>query len=372
MLIHSFPYKSIKPESKIVIYGCGIVGKEYIAQIEATDWCQLRYIIDNGGNVTKYKNYPVITYEIFKRMSDRNTYRIVIAIADKRIAKHIIKELKLEGMPEGQIVWEDVLIKIPVECTKDAVKFDVIPFETVDDEMVCIQKQMIKSNLMISEVPRSITNCGRKEEFVNLLAKFTRANKYNYLDMPRLVNFMLNITKTIENIGGSVAELGVYQGDTASILASFCQKKSKKLFLFDTFEGFSQKDLIEIDRTREKLFAETSLAYVENIIEKSENVYFIKGYFPDSAIEISEDERYCFVHIDCDLYYPIKSGLEYFWPKLNVGGMIMVHDYSSGHWEGATKAVDEFCNLYNISVVLIPDLSGSVILTKNEHEDMNI
>ena len=229
MLIHGFPYKSVKQKSNIVIYGCGIVGKEYIAQIEASDWCHIHYIIDNGINDTKYKNFPVITYESFRKLADRHTFMIVISIADKNTVDSIIAELKQDGISDCRVVWEDLLVEIPVECTKDAVKLDEIPFEIADDEMICIQKQMIKSNLVVSEIPRSITNCGRKEEFINLLEKFTKENKYNYFDIHRLVNFMLNITKTIENIGGSVAELGVYRGDTASILAAFCKKSNKPL-----------------------------------------------------------------------------------------------------------------------------------------------
>lgn len=368
MLIHSFPYKSVKQESNIVIYGCGITGKEYIAQVEASSWCHIHFIIDNGKKAMRYRNFPIMDYDSFKKLANRKTYIIVIAIADKNSAESIIEELKQDGISDNQIIWEDTLVKIPVECVKNAVQYDVIPAETnltVDAEMICIQKNMIQTNLMVSEIPRAITNCGKKEEFLDFLERFTNTNKYNYLDLSRLVNFMLNVERIIENIDGSVAELGVYQGDTAGILASICQKRNKKLFLIDTFEGFSKKDLVGIDQTKEKLFAETSISYVKESIGNIKNVYFIKGYFPDSATEIPEEEKYCFVHIDCDLYHPIKSGLEYFWNKLNQGGMIMIHDYSSGHWKGATKAVDEFCDLYGVSAVMMPDLGGSVVIVKD-------
>lgn len=367
MLIHGFPYKDVKQESNVVIYGCGVAGKEYIAQIEATSWCQVHYIIDNKRNIVEYKNIPVIDYDSFKKLANRNTYIIIIAIADTIQADSIIMELKQDGIPDSQIIYGDTMIKIPIECTNNAVKFDIIPVNTVDDEIVYIQKQLIKNNLMISEIPRSITNCGKKEEFICLLEKFTKSDSYYYLDMSRLISFMLNATKVIEHIEGSVAELGVYRGDTASVLASVCQRRTKKLFLLDTFEGFSQKDLVGIDQIKQKYYSETSTSYVKNVIGDIQNVYFIKGYFPDSAVEMPEEERYCFVHIDCDLYYPIKCGLEYFWPKLNGGGMIMIHDYASGHWKGATKAVDEFCDLNKVSVVLIPDLGGSAVLVKDRN-----
>lgn len=364
MLIHGFPYKRVEQESDIIIYGCGVVGKEYIAQVEATKWCHIHYIIDNGRNAMKYNNIPVMPYGSFTKHVHQNVYIIVIAIADRNAADAIIAKLQQDGIPGSQIVWEDIVIKMPVECTKNAVMFDANPIQIMDNEMICIQKQMINNNVMISEIPRAITNCGKKEEFVKLMEKFTNTNKYNYLDMSRLVNLMLNMARVIENMDGSVAELGVYQGDTASVLAQLCQKKNKKLFLLDTFEGFYEDDLVGIDQSKEKSFGDTSLSYVKDIIGNTENVYFIKGYFPDSVKELPKEEKYCFVHIDCDLYYPIKSGLEYFWPRIVKGGIIMVHDYSSGHWEGATQAVDEFCILYKVFPVMIPDLSGSVLLVK--------
>jgi O-methyltransferase len=44
-----------------------------------------------------------------------------------------------------------------------------------------------------------------------------------------------------KNIGGNVAELGVYRGDFAQYInIAF---PDRKLYLFDTFEGFDEKDI---------------------------------------------------------------------------------------------------------------------------------
>ena len=88
--------------------------------------------------------------------------------------------------------------------------------------------------------------------------------------------------------------------------------------------------------------------------------------FPELATDEMRSERYAFVSIDCDLYEPIAEGLKFFWPRMVAGGMIFVHDYSSGYWPGATKAVDEFCSANGVAGVLLPDYSGSFALVKNE------
>ena len=70
------------------------------------------------------------------------------------------------------------------------------------------------------------------------------------------------------------------------------------------------------------------------------------------------------MHIDCDLYAPMSSALEYFYPRLAPGGFLVVHDYSSLHWNGAEKAVDEFFADKPECVIPLPDGAGSVAIRK--------
>ena len=44
-----------------------------------------------------------------------------------------------------------------------------------------------------------------------------------------------------QNLNGSVAECGVFRGDSAKYINEFFP--DKKLYLFDTFEGFSETDI---------------------------------------------------------------------------------------------------------------------------------
>ena len=40
-----------------------------------------------------------------------------------------------------------------------------------------------------------------------------------------------------------------------------------------------------------------------------------------------EDMVFALVHLDCDLYAPMRAGLEFFYPKLVPGGFMIIHDY---------------------------------------------
>ena len=72
------------------------------------------------------------------------------------------------------------------------------------------------------------------------------------------------------------------------------------------------------------------------------------------------------VSLDCDLYAPTKAGLEFFYPLMEKHGIFLLHDYSSLHWEGSKRAIDEFCELNNEKLILIPDKSGSAFFRKNK------
>lgn len=160
---------------------------------------------------------------------------------------------------------------------------------------------------------------------------------------------------------GDVAELGVFRGNFA--LAVSKAFPGRALHLFDTFEGFDERDLAleEEEEHHHEDFTDTS---AEGVQKRIPVAVIHKGWFPDT-FKGCEDLRFAFVSLDADLYAPTKAGLELFWPRLNRGGSIMVHDYVSAQFPDVKKAVDEFCATECILPAPVADLHGSVILMKN-------
>ncbi len=54
-----------------------------------------------------------------------------------------------------------------------------------------------------------------------------------------------------------------------------------------------------------------------------------------------------------------------------VGGLFLLHDYSSKHWAGAKLAIDEFCKASGEYVICMPDKSGSAFLRKTKAYSLN-
>jgi hypothetical protein len=229
-----------------------------------------------------------------------------------------------------------------------------------------------KANLpltLIAYQPDSHAHFSSHDEYYDLFKSFTANNKYNNAgDATRLWSLMLNIKQVLsESIQGDFAELGVWRGNTASVLAHYAAKSDRNVYLFDTFEGFNANDLAGVDKNKPMAFEDTSIEMVKTVIgDSSDRCLFVKGYFPASICAEHETKTYAIVSIDCDLYAPMKAGLEFFYPRMPAGGLLLLHDYSSGFWDGAKKATDEFCAEFGERVILMPDKSGSVFIRKSK------
>lgn len=181
------------------------------------------------------------------------------------------------------------------------------------------------------------------------------------------IRFLKQYSKIAQdkNLDGAVAELGVYRGEFAKEINKVFP--DKKMYMFDTFEGFETDDILyekqmNLSSHSEGHFGNTSIELVMEKMQTPENCVIRKGYFPDSLDEQDFSETFCFVSIDCDLYLPAIKGLEFFYPRLEKGGLICIHDYFADTFLGIKKAVDEFCDNNNVSIMPVGDnISVSIL-----------
>ena len=69
--------------------------------------------------------------------------------------------------------------------------------------------------------------------------------------------------------------------------------------------------------------------------------------------------------MDVDLFNPTKAGLEYFYPRLSPGGVIIIHDYNPD-WPGIMKAVNDYAKTIKEPLVVLPDQDSSVMILKSK------
>lgn len=199
--------------------------------------------------------------------------------------------------------------------------------------------------------------------------RYSRNTRTIVRDGTRLLSLKLLLDLVIDLPEGEYAELGTYRGNFAKLIYQF-KHKSSTFYCFDTFEGFANSDVeSESDRTGVKTksghFSDTSLDLVRKNITGStggENLELIQGFFPDT-FEGMEDKKWRFVHLDADLYEPMKAGVEKFWPNIVEGGLLLIHDYN-GAYVGTKKAIDEYFLPLGIVPMPLPDKVGSAFVFK--------
>jgi O-methyltransferase len=221
---------------------------------------------------------------------------------------------------------------------------------------------------MVNFLRKSLKKMAYRKNYVffKSMPMLERKRKFNVFDgdYVRLSSLEL-VADEINYLGipGNVAELGVYRGDFAKCINEAFPER--KLYLFDTFEGFDERD-IKIDRQKGYSLGEdefhTSVGLVLKKMKYPDNCVVRKGWFPESAYGISD--KFVFVSIDVDLYQPIYAGLEFFFPRLVRGGYIFVHDYNSKKYSGVKAAVREFCMQNNTVFFPLTDRTGSAVIPK--------
>jgi O-methyltransferase len=162
-----------------------------------------------------------------------------------------------------------------------------------------------------------------------------------------------------DHIEGAFAELGVYKGFTSRFMHR--QSPHRRLYLFDTFEGFPSASL---EVSEDNRFKDTSQEQVAKAIGDHHNVIFRPGFFPQTAVGL-EDERFALVMLDFDLYKPALDAFKFFYPLLVRGAYFFLHDFNSPESNHAiSRAAHEFLIDKPEQLVEIPDVCGSAFFRK--------
>lgn len=143
----------------------------------------------------------------------------------------------------------------------------------------------------------------------------------------------------VSQLDGDAAEVGVYIGGSAAVIASTLRHKN--VHLFDTFKGIPFAT--EEDNVHGKGDFNMPLHITQMNLRYYENVVYHVGEFPlDTACDV-ENLKFCFVSIDVDIYKTTKDCLEFFYPRLVPRGILIItDDYGFRCCEGVTKAVNNF------------------------------
>lgn len=169
----------------------------------------------------------------------------------------------------------------------------------------------------------------------------------------RAARVLIDLFDRIAAVDGAVVECGVGKGRSFVILSAlvFDEKKGRKIWGFDSFEGFPEPTDEDASTRAPKAgeWAGTSSDDVRAIVRTfgmstefiRDSVKLVKGFFEDSLVSYDR-KPIAFLHVDADLYESYVTVLETLAPFVAPGGIVLFDEYGEEHWPGATRAVDEF------------------------------
>ena len=163
--------------------------------------------------------------------------------------------------------------------------------------------------------------------------------------------------KQSADLVGGTAECGVYRGSSSWLICN--NSGGKAHYCFDSFEGLSEPDQCDGE-----YWAKADLNSPESVandrLADFSNVYILAGWIPTRFDDVESNE-FSFVHIDVDLYAPTKASLEFFYPRLVDGGIIVMDDYGFETCPGARRAADEYMRSRSESILHLPTGQGVIV-----------
>lgn len=327
---------------KILIFGTGSVS-EYIFGKLDPDRVEIIAFINSSSTMDSFHGYPVISVsDIHNKDYD---YILIASGYVQQITSLLLKEN----------VSQDKIVSFIYDNAET--------YKTIGSEIENCLDSSFRRNRLNSWLKR---NSKVSRIYPAVFWDDFHAVKDVYKDFVREQTVKLISDCVLERkIPGEVAELGVYKGDFTIALEKLFP--GKKLYLYDTFEGFSSEDVKKDKSLKNKSgesdkFKDTSVQLVLSRLSSPETAVVKKGFFPDTFEE--KGIPFAFVSIDLNLYDPVKAALDLFYPALSPGGYILVSDYYAPFYKGTKEAVDKWCEENNKSIVPVADFYGSAIIQK--------
>jgi len=173
-------------------------------------------------------------------------------------------------------------------------------------------------------------------------AYLKRFNELEHFNTDRR-HMLYQLMRLVEAVPGDTVECGSLEGAGSYLMHLMNDRAGKHErwhHVFDSFEGLSAPDEGDGEHWEQGDLS-VSMDDVKRNMGDFERYTLYKGWIPARFPEV-EDKRFAFVHIDVDLYQPTLDAIEFFYPRLNAGGVILCDDYGSALCPGATRAIDEY------------------------------
>ena len=192
----------------------------------------------------------------------------------------------------------------------------------------------------------------------------SKIKSHTLVDHYRLYE-LWQLCEQLKHVEGDVLEVGVWRGGSAVLIANRFASLNIQLAVYaaDTFKGVVK--VTEADPSyKGGEHHETSVDIVQFLAHEINHkpIEILAGIFPDDTGDVIANNRFRLVHIDVDIYQSGKDVLEWVWPRLNIGGVVVFDDYGFSTCQGITKLVNQ--NKDNLDRLVLHNLNGHAVMIK--------
>jgi O-methyltransferase len=175
------------------------------------------------------------------------------------------------------------------------------------------------------------------------LAFYAQVERHTLVDVYRCYE-LWSLTRELANVPGALIEVGVWRGGSGAVIAKSASLAGIQdtIYLCDTFQGVPKAGRRDpVYRGGEH--ADTSRSTVEALLAKMglSNTKVVPGVFPEESASAVSSERFRLAHIDVDVYQSAKDCVEYLWPRMSTGGVVVFDDYGFDGLRGVREYADE-------------------------------
>lgn len=170
--------------------------------------------------------------------------------------------------------------------------------------------------------------------------------------------FLRSLLSLVDHLPGDTAECGAYYGASSWLICEHFRGADKTHHVFDSFEGLSAPSASDGGFWRQGDMKVGEDIVRERLAKYDVTIY--KGWIPERFAEIINN-RFCFVHVDVDLYQPSLDSLHFFYPRLICGGIILCDDYGFATCPGAKEAFDKYMADKPEEIIHAPTGQGFIV-----------
>jgi O-methyltransferase len=168
------------------------------------------------------------------------------------------------------------------------------------------------------------------------------------------------------SLEGDFVECGVHTGILSMAICKYLdfERVEKKFYLFDTYEGIPidqiTPDESDLAHSMNKNLYFDCLEIVQRNFSNYPNAIPVKGRVPESFENIKMD-KIAYLSLDMNNATAERAAIEYLWPKLVPGAIVVLDDYGWTSHKAQMVTIDEFAASQNVSIAHLPTGQGLLI-----------